>query len=168
LTPNSFGLTPKEERFLAEYRVDENATRAYQRIHPRCQPATAQTEGPLYLRKPQIQQALAELRRLDFVRAGMGPEEAAAIVANAARGEMGDYVSDTDPIKQLPLDIRRRIKSITPTKYGRRIELHDAPHYALAIAKGLGVFTDALEVSVSLEALVARATELQRTREAAG
>jgi len=153
-------LTPKEERFVAEYRVDENATRAYQRIHPRCCPATAQTEGPLYLRKPQIQQALAELRRLDFGKAGMGPEEAAAIVANAARGEMGDYVGEHDPIRKMSLDIRRRIKSITPTKYGRRIELHDAPHYALAIAKGLGVYTDTLEVSKSLAEIVALSWKL--------
>lgn len=159
-------MTRGEERFVAEYLVDETASAAYRRAHPKCSEATAYTNGAAVLRKTHIQQAVADARRQQFLKAGMSGEEAAAIVANAARAEIGDYLAEADPIRTLPLDIRRRIKSITPTKYGRKIELHDAPHYALAIAKGLGVFTDSLQVSMSLEAIMAAANVVQR--EAAG
>ena len=57
-------LTWKEERFVDSY-IDNggNATQAYRAAHPGCLYSTANTEGPQWLAKPNIQQTIEEIQK---------------------------------------------------------------------------------------------------------
>lgn len=167
LTPNPFGLTPSEERFVAAYLDNDNASEAYRIAHPRCSDRTSQTNGPLVLRKTAIQDALAEARRARWVRLQMDGDEALARIANVARGDIGDVLVDGDRLKSLPEDVRRRIKSIRETKFGRVVELYDAMHANEVIAKATGKLKDTVRVE-NLEEIMARANALAREQAPAG
>ena len=56
-------LTPAQERFVEEYRIDLNATRAYMAAHPHVKVTTASTEGVKYLGKPWVAEKIALLKK---------------------------------------------------------------------------------------------------------
>ena len=53
-----FGLPPNQVRFVQEYIIDLNATRAYLEAHPGVKGTTARTEGSRYLANPDIAAAI--------------------------------------------------------------------------------------------------------------
>lgn len=167
LTANPFGLTAREQRFVEAYVADPNAHAAYKLAHPRCSDRTAYTNGAAVLRKTHIQQALDAERRAQWVRRQMDGDEALARIANVARGDIGDVLPESDRLKLLPEDVRRRIKSIRETKYGREIVLYDALHANEVIAKATGKLKETVRVE-NLEDIMARANQLAREQAVSG
>lgn len=159
LTTNEFGLSRREEVFVAAYLVNPSAAAAYREAHPRCSEATSQTNGPGVLRKTHIQAALAAGRRAQWLRLQMDGDEALARIANIARGDIGEVLPENDRLRLLPEEVRRRIKSVRETKYGREIVLYDALHATEVIAKATGKLKDIVRVE-NLEDIMARANAL--------
>lgn len=55
---DDFELSPNQERFVQEYLIDLNATRAYLVAHPGSKTTTANTEGSRYLVNPKVSAAI--------------------------------------------------------------------------------------------------------------
>lgn len=89
----------------------------------------------------------------------MDGAEALRHLTRIGRSDIGAVLHPDDPIAKLPEDVRRTIKTVRPTKFGRVIELYDALSANLAIAKGTGTLSDRHEVHVkhTLEDIVAGA-----------
>lgn len=68
-------MTPKEERFVAEYLIDPNGTQAYMRAYPRANATTARTEAAMLLRKPAVAAAVEAGKRRLSERAEVKAEE---------------------------------------------------------------------------------------------
>lgn len=75
-------LTPKQERFVAEYLVDLNATQAA--IRAGYSVSSASEQGYENLRKPQIQAAVTEARQKQSERIGISSDRALTEIARLA------------------------------------------------------------------------------------
>lgn len=53
-------MTPKQQRFVDEYLIDLNATRAYLRVYSKCTEHAARKNAARLLTKDDIQQAIAD------------------------------------------------------------------------------------------------------------
>lgn len=88
----------------------------------------------------------------------MTGEEALERLTVFARADIGCVLDPEDPIAKLPADVRATVKSITPNRYGRRIELHDSMRATELLAKAGGKLKDIVQVE-SLEALIAKSMQ---------
>jgi phage terminase small subunit len=107
------GLTPKQERFIAEYLTDQNATAAAKRAG--YSKKTAEVQGPRLLGNVRVAAAVAERQRALFEKLGDTVE--ADIHANRCirdadvadlYGPDGRFLHPT----QMPRDLRRAITRI--------------------------------------------------------
>lgn len=91
---NEGGITPNEDRFIAEYLIDQNATQAYLRVFQNAKATTARTEGSRLLAKPNISEKIEKLKkeRLDrLLIDGDKVVEEAYLVGMADMRELVEY-----------------------------------------------------------------------------
>lgn len=72
----------------------------------------------------------------------MDGDEAMGRMTLFARSDIGKVLGPNDPLSRLPENVRLTIKSVADTKFGRRIELHDALRAVETIAKASGRLKD--------------------------
>jgi len=77
------------------------------------------------------------LRLADQARADMGP----FVIKN----KDGDLILDWEKLKQA--DLTHLVKSLTPTRYGTKIELHDAQAALVHLARSHALFKDRVDVT---------------------
>lgn len=80
------GLTAKQQRFVAEYRVDLNATQAAARAG--YSPKTAMQQGERLLRNVEIGRAIAELTRQQLVKVGLTAETVLEAIRRQVQGDV--------------------------------------------------------------------------------
>ena len=83
-------MTPKQKKFCVEYLIDLNATQAA--IRAGYSERTAGSIGNENLKKPEIQNRIAALRKAHFKKRIMTAEEIEARLSDAARGELEEEV----------------------------------------------------------------------------
>lgn len=87
-------MSPKQEKFCAEYLIDLNATQAA--IRAGYKERTAYSIGNENLKKPEIQKRIKALRSKEFRKAIMTAEEVEARLSKAARGGLREEVIVTE------------------------------------------------------------------------
>jgi len=143
-------LTTKQELFIASYLENFNATEAATKAGYRGSNATLRSVGSENLTKPNIKAAIAQ----EIATLTMGKNEALSRLAIIARGP-GDFLTaepyvDADGNEHvnvvvgytalLKAGLGGLIKSVTPTRYGSRVEFYDAQRALETILKALGAF----------------------------
>ena len=134
-------LTHSEELFALEYLANGyNATAAYKAVHPRASQRTAEVNGSRILRKAEVSRFVAGERAARKKRLRVFGDEALELISLYARADIGALFKDGRLMKldEMPLNVRRTIKSIRDTTQGPVIVLHDAMEAArlMAIADG--------------------------------
>lgn len=147
-------LSGKQRAFIDAYLGEAkfNATEAARLAGYKGNDVTLASVGYENIRKPQIKSAIAAY----WERNAMSAEEALSRIADVARADIGEFVTIIKKgEKQVALvdmeQVKKHghlVKSISYTKYGPRIELHDAPAALRDIGKYHALFTD---VTVKVE-----------------
>lgn len=138
-------LTTKRKVFIEEYLKCWNATEAARRVgykHPN-------TQGPRLLLDVSVQEEVK--RRLTEI--AMDADEVLTRLSQQARTDLGPFISKTDDGLNLDweklkeADLTYLVKSLTPTRYGTKIELHDAQAALVHLARSHGMFKDRVDVT---------------------
>lgn len=134
-------LTNKQQAFVDAYLGCLNGAEAARRVSPRAKrPDQIAYE---YLRKPEIAEAI----RAGLTKRAMASEEVLARLSEHARADVRDLFTFDEAGQIAGLNLSRSaplhlIKSITPTKYGTKIELHDAQAALGQLGRHHGLFVD--------------------------
>ena len=139
-------LTKKRRAFISEYFKDFNATQAA--IRAGYSPKTAHAIGYENLRIPEISEAIE--RRLNEL--SMTADEAIMRMSDLARGDLSDFFTFKDGIKEPYLDLEKAhkagkwhlLKKFTRDASGKvTIELHDPKDAQKEIIKIRGAYAPA-------------------------
>lgn len=168
---NPFNLTAKELLFVAAYcgAALGNATKAYALAGFKGTGSVARSNACNLLAKDRVAKAVgAGLAKRVEQLSVMDGEEALQRISRFARADIRAVLGDDDPIAQLPADVACLIKSVTPTRYGRRIELYDALRANELVAKASGKLRELHDVRVtrSLEDILAEANAAEQAKRA--
>ncbi|TET13676.1 MAG: terminase small subunit [Dehalococcoidia bacterium] len=145
-------LTSKRRVFVEEYLRCWNATEAARRVgykHPN-------KLGPRLVKVGII----AEEIKRRIAEKAMATDEILLRLADQARTDMGPFVIESDD--NLTLDweklkeagLTHLVKSLTPTRYGTKIELHDAQAALMHLARSHGMFKDRMDITSGGEPIV--------------
>jgi len=150
------GLRPRERLFVEAYCgvANFNATKAYAIAGYKSGPQSRHNAARMTT-KDHIAAAIEELRAAREQELVMDGREAKERLTLFARGNMRKFLPAADPLQTLTDDDLALIKSITPTKYGRRIELHDPVRCTELMAKIAGALKETVKVEHSLEDILA-------------
>lgn len=156
-------LSDKQAAFVREYVQCWNATEAARRAGYKGEGGALGAIGYENLRKPYIDAAIKEAVQ----GAIMTQEEAMSRMSEIARGEYARYIRNASEVVsddgkaitinlvQVDIEAMTRdgkahlIKSITPTRYGNRIEFYDMQSALETILKATGAFKEQLDLNVN-------------------
>lgn len=156
-------LTPKQARFVDEYMVDLNATKAATRAGYSAK--TAADIGRQLLRKTPVARAIAERQRVISDRTGVTAEAVVAELAKIGFANMQDYMragQQGDPyldFSALTRDQAAALSEVTVEDFvvGRgddardvrrvKFKLHDKRAALVDLGKHLGIFTEKVELT---------------------
>jgi hypothetical protein len=134
--------TAKEKVWLDEYFQCWNATEAARRAGYKW----PNKYGPLKLKKLD-----AKIRRR-LTENAMPADEVLSRLADHARSDVGPYIVAKDGVlcvdwdKLVEAKLTHLVKAIIPTRYGTRIEFHDAQAALVHLGRHHGLFTDKLAI----------------------
>lgn len=94
-------LTKKNKQFCEEYIKDYNATQAYLRTYE-CAYNTAGSKSGALMRKPEVQEYIRELQKVEFAAAAITAERLGLHLASIAFNE-GDLYASASQMKALDL-----------------------------------------------------------------
>ena len=146
----------KDQVFVDEYLLTLNATKAYQKAHPKAKATGAAVNGHKLLRKTNVQEEIS--RRLEEQH--MSANEALKIISDIARGDITEFFTPLGNIdfEELRKSGRgrliKKIKQRTITKIGKGeqdedTEIHDTE---IEIYPALDAARDILKVTKKLPA----------------
>jgi phage terminase small subunit len=155
-TEPSRDLTPKAQRFVAEYLKDLNATQAYLRSHDGVTYETARVEASRLMAKPDVQDAIAKAKAERSRRTHVTQDKVVRELARLAFSDMRDFAEwemiDTQfgpkmattlhASSSLPGQHARAIAEVTHTQFGPKVKLHDKVRALELLGKHLGMFID--------------------------
>lgn len=143
-------LTGKQQAFIDEYLKTRNATKAA--IAAGYSPKTAYSIGSENLSKPEISEAI----RLRTSENAMSADEVTSLLAEQARGDIGDFV-DFYPGMKLPIiNLEKayrngKMRLVKKLKFlpdgGVEFELYDAQSALVQLGKTHKLFTDRQELT---------------------
>lgn len=142
-------LTPKQERFVAEYLVDLNATQAA--IRAGYSDKAAKVTASRLLTNANVAEVIAERRGKLSNKLEITAERVLQEYARIGFADLRDFLTfngKTVTFKasdQLTEDQARAVAEISETQHGVRIKLHDKKGALDAIAKHLGMFVERIE-----------------------
>lgn len=166
-------LTPRQQRFVAEYVADPNATQAA--IRAGYSPKTAYSIGHENLRKPEIEAAIDGAREELAERAGIEQDRVMEEFRRLAFSDLRDAVEWSGKSMtirdsaELTPDAARAIQEVTETvtetpeggkRVVRRVKLYDKLGALRDVAKLLGMYpkdgTGGVQVNVNVDNRPAR------------
>lgn len=136
-------MTPKQEKFCAEYLVDLNATQAA--IRAGYSAKTAESTGSRLLRNVNIKSHIALLREREFESTIATAKEAEAFLAKAMRGDIDEEVIVTEGIGD-GVSLARIVN--------KQISAKDRLKAAELIGKRNSLFTDKVDVDATIRPVV--------------
>jgi phage terminase small subunit len=107
-------LSAKHARFVADYLVDLNATRAYRAVYGVSQ-KVAEASGSRLLRNVRVRQVIAEAQTARLERLKIDADEAMRLNAEIGRFDpiaLQDEAGNYRPLKDIPAEARRCIRRI--------------------------------------------------------
>ncbi len=150
-------LTAKQAAFVEAYADCLNATEAARRAGYK----TPHPEGSRLLRNATVRAAVDAA----LAERTLPKSEVLARLTAHARADVRDLLNYDDEGNVTGLRLHRDaplhlIKSITPTRYGDKIELHDSQAALLKLGEAYGVFRD--RIADGLDAIAAAARSLDQ------
>lgn len=159
---NPYGLTPRELLFVEAYIgvAGLNASEAYRLAGFQCAPESVGPNAGRLIKKDRVAKAVqARLSvRVQQLRI-MDGDEALMRITAFARADIRKLFPPESPIAKLPDDVAACIKSVTPNKYGTRIELIDPLRASELMAKVAGRLKETVKVEHTLEEIMALANK---------
>lgn len=168
-------LTDKQQRFVAEYLLDLNATQAA--IRAGYSEKTAYSQGQRLLKNVEIARLVEkaqsktadklevtkdmivdELRKIAFadirkaVRWGRSPVD--TVSENASPNGLGIYPVELVPSEEIEDDIAAAVSEVSLTQTGVKIKMHDKKSALVDLAKMLGFMVEKVEHSGGISLLV--------------
>lgn len=113
--PRQSGLTPRDQRFLEQYLIDLNGTRAYRRAFPGCTYHTARNEAAKLLAKPCIVDEVAAARRDSERRTRVTADRALRAAGRMAFADPLELVNpdgSARPLWTIPEELRAAIVGV--------------------------------------------------------
>ncbi len=163
-------LTPKQNRFCAEYLVDQNATQAA--IRAGYSPRTAMKIGSENLRKPEVRRCIDEALARRNARVEVKADDVLRELLRLARvdvGEAFDAKGNLKPLHAMSEDVRRAIAGVDVETSSRRdtvvkVKFWDKVRGLELLGKHLKLFVDVHqhEAGKSLEELLRALAAEQR------
>jgi len=143
-------LTLKHQQFCNLYVTYWNGRKAYHEVYPAVTDNTARVQASKLLMTPAMKEAVTEVARTKV----MGKDEVLARINAIAEINVEEFTNDKGDI-----DIRLlkkvgagyMIKSISDTKFGKHIHLHDQFKALETLAKIHKMFDDNTTVTVNIE-----------------
>lgn len=169
-------MTNKQKRFCEEYLIDLNATQAA--IRAGYSPDSASTIGGENMRKPQIRARIDKAMAEQSKRTGINADRVIRELARIALLNPKNVVDFTDATvlenasdDDLAAVASVRVK-IIPTADGngieREVKFYDKPRAIEQLGKHLGMFTDKVEHSGSIDTGSAALTSILQQLQAGG
>lgn len=159
---NPFGLTPRELLFVEAYVgvAGLNASEAYRLAGFQCAPESVGPNAGRLIKKDRVAAAVhARLAaRVQQLRI-MDGDEALARITTFARADIRKLFPPESAIAKLDDATAACIKSVTPNKYGIRIELVDPLRANELMAKVAGKLKETVKVEHTLEEIMALANK---------
>lgn len=151
-------MTPKQERFVAEYLIDLNATQAATRAGYSAK--TAGQQGERLLRNAEIAAAIGQKRQAQMTAADLSAVRVLEELRRLSFSSLADCVDATGkllPLHQLPEGVRAAIASVKLTKKNLtagdgttedvvEVKLWDKPRALEMLAKHFKLLTDVMQV----------------------
>lgn len=152
---NSLHITPRHQRFVDEYLIDLNATRAYKSIYD-CSDRTAQSTGWKFLRKPAIQKAIQRAMKERQQRCHVDQDRIIKELAKIAFANIRDIMSwnqhgvtlkDSNELQEPDAAAIAEV-SVTFNEYGGnvKVRMHDKRAALVDLGNHLGIFEKRAEV----------------------
>lgn len=159
-------LTPKQQRFVDEYLVDLNATKAAVRAGYSAK--TAHSVGWENLRKPEIQQAIEKAMNDRSARVRMTADDVLRELAILARSDVTHYtVGDNgqiETVEDAPEGALRAVSSVKVKKHfdkegnhtstDTELKLWDKPAALRMAGQHLGLFVERVQNDGAVEVVV--------------
>ena len=142
-------LIPEHQQFVILYVEYWNGRKAYQEVYPHVMESTARSESSKLLTNPNVKEAVAEVAKTKL----MPKEEILSRINSMAQINVQDYTNDFGEIdipKLKEAGLGYMIKSISDTKFGKRIDLHDQFKALETLAKVHKLFDDKTEITVNI------------------
>ena len=151
-------LTEKQKRFVDEYLVDLNATRAYMLVYPSCKKEeTAAAASARLLRNVKVKEYIDKRMKDREKRTEITQDKVLMELARIGFANATDYVTVEDKgqykvviiksTKDIPEDKLAAIAGIKQGANGIEIKLHDKVKALEDIGRHLGMFKDKIEVT---------------------
>lgn len=109
-------LTERQLRFVENYILDPNATRAYRKSYPAAGHKTAATEGFRLLRNPKVQEEIRAARKAAAKRTRITADRVLREIARIAFSDVSDIIDDDTgnlvPMYRVPIETRRAISGV--------------------------------------------------------
>ena len=159
---NDFDLTPPEDYLrvrevqavLALISTNGNMAEAYRIAGYK----GGRHDAARFFRRPKLKRAVAA----HMARLIASGDEALARLTLYLRADIRRAFPQDKWLAGLPDEVAFAIKSVTPTKFGRRVEFHDPLRSAQLLAISAGRLKQTVEVEHTLEDIVARAGEPEK------
>lgn len=140
-------LNTRHAEFINEYfRLNMNGTRAYQSIYGEdLDDNVAAASASQLLRNPKVSEAIDERLR----ESAMSANEVLARLAEQARGGHDQFVKDNGTVdfKELKQAGKMHlVKSISDTKWGKKVEFYNSQTALNLLGKHLALFVDRVKV----------------------
>jgi hypothetical protein len=160
---NPFGLPVRELLFVEAYCgvAGGNATEAYRIAGFKSTHASAGPNAGRLIKKDRVAKAIAARTALRIRKLIMDGDEALERISTFARADMRKLFPPDHPIAKLPAEVAMCIKSVTPGKYGTRLELIDPLRANELMAKATGKLKETVKVEHTLEEIMALANQPQ-------
>jgi phage terminase small subunit len=163
-------LTEKQKKFVDEYLIDLNATRAYMVAYPRVKKEeVAAANGSRMLRNDKVAEYVSERMKEREKRTEITQDRVIQELASIAFAKATDYATIQDGeieiknTEELNEEQIRAIAGIKEGKYGIEIKLNDKEKALELLGRHLGMFKDRVEIS-GLEEEQSKLSELLMQR----
>lgn len=156
-------MTPKQERFIAEYRKDLNATQAA--IRAGYSAKTAEQQGPRLLGNVEIAKVLAQQTQKALGKIEVTADRAIKEAASLAFSDLAAFYDDKGdirPMSEWTPEMRAAVQSletldrdITPGERGpaakvHRLKLWDKPKNLEMLFKHLNLLTERVDINLNV------------------
>lgn len=157
---NPFGLNARELLFVEAFcgAAHFRAAKAYELAGYKTTGAASRANASRMLTKERIAAAIQHTlgERVKALRI-MDGDEALEGISNMGRVDIRKCFPENSSIAKLPDDVADAVKSVTPTKFGYRIEMYDKLRARELMAKAGGKLKETIQVEHTLEDILARA-----------
>lgn len=155
-------LSEAHKRFVKLYVQSLNKVKSYMEVYPNSNYNAAHVSAYDLFKLPQIKAAVEE----EFNAVTMPKSEVLKRITAIAEIDVSNFMSDSGELNIAKIKESGAgylIKSISDTKFGKRVDLYDSQKALETLAKIYGLFNDKAEVTVNLTQELSAKDKLQQT-----